>query len=471
MGKKIEGGYILMPRAWDKSEAAHWPPVTRELWFWLLRNASYSDNTNFSRGEYFFTIQQARDALSWLSGYRTESYSVAQIGRAIKRLSDEGAITTKKSTRGIRVMVVNYDAYQSPKNYEVGASPDYNEDLADADVPIDTAAETGGDVKVYKQIVYKTTDGNGRGHGGWDDRSNRHGEHKPSPKNAGNAAEMTAKVGDRLVGDEQKGEDAGTPATHYNNGTYGMARSEGEPDDPLRKTHGRINGRGTAVVTGETASFYNHNIYGHTESNGRSAGEARASSTRCTINNKGKKERSNNKKEETPKNNTSDILDAEPEPENTNATAAAVTSNLPRAFLDSPFRDESERFAAWFNRELKPQGIRGTQKELSDWALVWYHLRQTDNRDNVAEMGEAIRWARNDPFWSINFQTPNKLRKRDKNGMMYIDRFIALYKRQKNGITNGKTRKNGRLGDQMPVDAEGLREIAERIANNPRLSH
>ena len=118
MDNKIEGGYILTPRYWDKSEAADWPPVTRELWFWILRNVSQYNNTNFRRGEYLFSINQARNALSWQSGYRTESYSAAQIGRAIKRLRDEGAITTKKSTCGIRVMVVNYDAYQNPENYE-----------------------------------------------------------------------------------------------------------------------------------------------------------------------------------------------------------------------------------------------------------------------------------------------------------------------------------------------------------------
>lgn len=126
MDNKIEGGYILTPRYWDKSEAADWPPVTRELWFWILRNVSPCDNKTIHRGECLFSINRARNALSWKSGYRPESYSAAQIGRAIKRLRDEGAITTKKSTRGIRVTVVNYDAYQNPANYEEETPPTDN---------------------------------------------------------------------------------------------------------------------------------------------------------------------------------------------------------------------------------------------------------------------------------------------------------------------------------------------------------
>jgi hypothetical protein len=98
---------------------------------------------------------------------------------------------------------------------------------------------------------------------------------------------------------------------------------------------------------------------------------------------------------------------------------------------------------------LKPDGIRGTESELQDWALVWYHLRVTDNRQNIPEIAEAIQWARGDPFWSRNFLTPTKLRKRDKNGLMFIDRFLSEYQQQQSERGKNGTRKRGITPDQL----------------------
>ena len=118
MDNKIEGGYILVPRLWDESESANWTPLTRELWFWLLRNVHNRDRKSFSRGEGFFTIEKIREGLSWRSGYCKGTYSKSQIGRSLQKLQDEGALQKWKSTRGVRVKITNYDFYQNPENYE-----------------------------------------------------------------------------------------------------------------------------------------------------------------------------------------------------------------------------------------------------------------------------------------------------------------------------------------------------------------
>ncbi len=115
----------------------------------------------------------------------------------------------------------------------------------------------------------------------------------------------------------------------------------------------------------------------------------------------------------------------------------ASYETLSQNFQRSSFRDESIRFAEWFARELKPGTVKGTPSEKAKWAMIWYHLRETDSRANVAEMGQAIAWARGEPFWSTNFMTPMKLRIKDKQGIMYIDRFLAQYRKHKNGVTNG----------------------------------
>ncbi len=115
---KIPGGYILQPRAWDESDAAHFSPVVREIWFWLLRNVSHKDYKSCKRGEGFFTLKDMQDGLSWSVGYRRETYSKPQLTKSLRRLREENMIETTKETRGIRVTINNYERYQNPENYE-----------------------------------------------------------------------------------------------------------------------------------------------------------------------------------------------------------------------------------------------------------------------------------------------------------------------------------------------------------------
>jgi hypothetical protein len=51
------------------------------------------------------------------------------------------------------------------------------------------------------------------------------------------------------------------------------------------------------------------------------------------------------------------------------------------------------------------------------------------------QIENAIKLARSDPFWQTNFLSPLKLRNKDKNGVKFIDRFLAI-KSKTNG-TNG----------------------------------
>jgi len=138
----------------------------------------------------------------------------------------------------------------------------------------------------------------------------------------------------------------------------------------------------------------------------------------------------------------------------------APKSALPKKFLDSPYRAESEAFAEWFARDMKPSTIRGTPSEVEQWALVWYHLRETDNRSDVKELSEVIAWARGDPFWSRNFLTPLKLRQRDKNGQMFIDRFKAEYHQQQARQQNGQ---------QRGITPDKLQNIFDWIDRNPKI--
>lgn len=114
----IPGGYILQPRCIDNSTFMNEAPLTRELWFYLLRNVNYADNGQYRRGSGFFNYNQIRQALGYNVGYAFKTFTRDRISKSMRRLRDRGMIETTKATRGVIVIICKYDYYQSPKNYE-----------------------------------------------------------------------------------------------------------------------------------------------------------------------------------------------------------------------------------------------------------------------------------------------------------------------------------------------------------------
>ena len=114
----IKGGYILQPRIFDTSESSKMPPVTRELWFYLLRNVNFSDNGKIKRGQGFFRFEDIQNALSWYVGYRKMMYSKPQLTKSLRRLCESNMVETAKETRGIMITICNFNHFQDPKNYE-----------------------------------------------------------------------------------------------------------------------------------------------------------------------------------------------------------------------------------------------------------------------------------------------------------------------------------------------------------------
>jgi hypothetical protein len=114
----IKGGYYIKARQIQESEIAHAAPSVREIWDWLLREVNHKDKHGISRGSCVRTYQDIRDGLSWYCGWRKMSYSKHDCENTMKWLTKRTMITTKKTTRGLRISIVNYDVYQNPKNYE-----------------------------------------------------------------------------------------------------------------------------------------------------------------------------------------------------------------------------------------------------------------------------------------------------------------------------------------------------------------
>ena len=114
----IKGGYILQPRSFDGSDASKMSPVTREVWFYVLRNVNHTDNGKYKRGQSFFSLSDIQEDLSWYVGYRKMRYSKPQLTKALRRLCEGLMLETAKATRGVYITVCNYDEYQNPKSYE-----------------------------------------------------------------------------------------------------------------------------------------------------------------------------------------------------------------------------------------------------------------------------------------------------------------------------------------------------------------
>ena len=113
----IPGGYILQPRCFDGSDASKFPPNTREIWHFLLRNVNHSNNGKILKGQKIFSYSDIQEGLHWYSGYRKMMYSKPQIAKALRRLSGGSMVETTAATGGILITICNYEYYQDPKNY------------------------------------------------------------------------------------------------------------------------------------------------------------------------------------------------------------------------------------------------------------------------------------------------------------------------------------------------------------------
>ncbi len=114
----IEGGYILQPRCFDASDASKFPPTTREIWFFILRNVNHSDNGKFRKGQKVFSYSDIQEGLCWYVGFIKKTYPKDQIAKALRRLHEGNMIAKTKATGGVLITVCNYEHYQTPKNYE-----------------------------------------------------------------------------------------------------------------------------------------------------------------------------------------------------------------------------------------------------------------------------------------------------------------------------------------------------------------
>ena len=102
------------------------PPLHLKLWAWMLMKAKFKDTADLKRGQFFTTINEMREAMSYKIGYRKKTPTIKQIRGVYEGLSRGTMIVLTKVTGGMVVTILNYNKYQDPKNYE-GHNEGHNE--------------------------------------------------------------------------------------------------------------------------------------------------------------------------------------------------------------------------------------------------------------------------------------------------------------------------------------------------------
>ena len=116
----IQGGFILVARKILDSDLLEESPLVVKLWIWLLLRANWKDRGQLDRGQLVTTIIEIQEAMSHYSGWRKIVPTKDEIRSAYGALSRATRITTRKTSRGMVISIVNYDTYQNSAAY---ASP------------------------------------------------------------------------------------------------------------------------------------------------------------------------------------------------------------------------------------------------------------------------------------------------------------------------------------------------------------
>lgn len=121
---KIPGGCVLLSRKTLDSDLMDQSPLVVKLWTWILLKAFWKDGDKLKRGQLLTTIAEMQEAMSHFAGWRKIMPTKDEIRTAYEALSKATRITTRKTTRGMVISVINYDTYQ-----DISAYASHTEDL------------------------------------------------------------------------------------------------------------------------------------------------------------------------------------------------------------------------------------------------------------------------------------------------------------------------------------------------------
>lgn len=109
--EQIKGGAFQVARKLFESEI--WldkPSSWFKIWVYILGKVNHKERGKFRRGEGFFQFQQERSLIG-------KDITSDVIKKAISYFKKNAMIGTKRSTRGMKIIVFKYNTYQSFDNY------------------------------------------------------------------------------------------------------------------------------------------------------------------------------------------------------------------------------------------------------------------------------------------------------------------------------------------------------------------
>lgn len=116
---KIPGGAFIIARKIFKSDIFKDKPAFYfKLWVWMIGKARYVEGKKLNKSWLITTYKEMAKVVSYKAGWRTEKPSKHMIFDFCDFLRKTQRITTMKTTRGILIKVLNYELYQTLKNYE-----------------------------------------------------------------------------------------------------------------------------------------------------------------------------------------------------------------------------------------------------------------------------------------------------------------------------------------------------------------
>ena len=118
---KINGGATLWARQTIESDIFYnKPDKWFKIWFYLINEVNHKNNKQFNRGSCFMKYD-------WIM--RKTKANKNEIDHCIRWLKSATMIATRKATRGFIIKVLNYNGYQSLKNYKSDTKSDSKSDL------------------------------------------------------------------------------------------------------------------------------------------------------------------------------------------------------------------------------------------------------------------------------------------------------------------------------------------------------
>lgn len=110
MDKKKKGAFIISRDLFESELWLKKPATWTKVWIYILGRVNHKKTKLFERGENFFQFPQEYKLIG-------SDVTLDKIKKFLSFARKNSIISTKRSTRGVTIKVLNYDEYQDLKNY------------------------------------------------------------------------------------------------------------------------------------------------------------------------------------------------------------------------------------------------------------------------------------------------------------------------------------------------------------------